>query len=1052
MLALARVAVKRPKNFSNGVREMDRNQATLGLDIGANSIGWALIDEAERKIIATGVRVFPEGVDNFDTKKEQPKNAERRNARTMRRQIARRARRRKVLRSALVDIGLLPSHEAEFQCLMQSNPYELRSKGLDEALSRHELGRAFFHLGQRRGFLSNRKSDRKKDDTKGLLAEISRLAKEIEDTNCRTLGEFLSKQNSDPRLGMRLRARHTRRDMYEREFELLWESQRRFHAELLNDTLKYGTGGRREYPIAPPAGRPGETLLQAVGLHGLIFFQRRLRPVPRSIVGRCELEPKLRRCARADRLAQRFRMLQEVNNLRYVEPKSREELRLTAEQRTLLLDKLSKKSEMSFDEIRKSLGFLETVRFNLEAGHRTKLRGNSTDAVLSAKKIFGPKWFDRPEPERDAIVRAVLDLDDRELVGRATADWGLSPDGAAALCGAALQEGYLHLSRTALEKLVPHMERGLLMMTDDGTPSAMSEAGYLRPDQRTYAIREQLPPPPEVANPVVRQALHEVRKVVNAIVREYGCPARIHVELARDAKATAEQRQTISKQMRDRETQRDAAAAEIRDRGYKPGRETIDRFLLWKEQSEHCPYCLAPISPNRLFGAETDIDHILPYSRCLDNSFPNKVVVCTQCNRTKGNQMPHEWLAEREPDRYEKICQWARDKLPYNKYKRFIQKTLDLDKFVKRQLNDTRYISREALNYLRCLLPSPHDALGLKGEQTAELRRQWGLNTVLRHDEIDLKNREDHRHHAVDAIVVALTDHRRLHELAAHRRRGGTAATGELIPEPWEGFRTQVQSAVNAINVSHRTRRKVAGALHEDTLYGKTPQPGVFVVRKPLESLTASMVPGIRDKTIHDIVVERLKSFGIEVGRKKRGKSDEDGASGAGGAIPKDVWREPLRMPSGVAIKKVRILKSDETIRPIRNNSGHVKPGAIHHICLFEWQQNGKTKRDVVFVSMLEAVERLKRKERLINPIHPSRPDARFLMSLSRGEMVFGRFKGKDRLVCFKTCASTQGQLYFAEHTDARRGSDYEKFVVTAGTISGEKVAVDLLGRLRRAK
>ncbi|MCH7749258.1 MAG: protein kinase, partial [Acidobacteria bacterium] len=192
------------------------------------------------------------------------------------------------------------------------------------------------------------------------------------------------------------------------------------------------------------------------------------------------------------------------------------------------------------------------------------------------------------------------------------------------------------------------------------------------------------------------------------------------------------------------------------------------------------------MSPEQLLGGEADIDHILPRSRCLDNSFQNKVVVCVACNRQgKGNQTPYEWLAEREPQRYEKICQWARNKLPYPKYKRFIQKTLDLDKFTQRQLNDTRYISRVVLQYLRCLLEVPHNALAIRGEKTKDLRLHWGLNFVLRHDDLDVKNRDDHRHHAVDAIVVALTNQRRLQQLADIDRRGGTERTGEILLEPW---------------------------------------------------------------------------------------------------------------------------------------------------------------------------------------------------------------------------------------------------------------------------
>jgi CRISPR-associated endonuclease Csn1 len=1028
---------------------MSQNPLTLGLDLGSNSIGWALIDETNHQIVAAGVRVFPEGVDNFDTKKEKSKNEDRRNARAMRRQIARRARRRQRLHEALVATGFRPTDPAELDAINGTNPYELRRRALDERLTPHELGRVILHLAQRRGFLSNRKSDRKKNsDTKGLLAEISQLAANIH-ARSRTLGEYLAEQQADSTA--RIRTLHTHREMYETEFEAIWESQRRFHVDLLTDDLKYGALGRRTYPVQPVPRNAGQSLLEQVGLHGLVFFQRRLRPVPRSIVGRCELEPKHRRCPKADRLAQRFRLLQEVNNLRYIEPESGDECTLSPEQRVLLIDKLSKKDKMAFADIRKVLGFLDTIRFNLESGHRTKLLGNVTDFALANTKIFGKTWHEKCDSDKDAIVLAVLESDDRELLHRAKTEWGLSDEAAQGLLEVDLPEGYLHLSRNALEKLVPHLERGLRYMTDDDTPSALSEAGYLRPDQQAQRVCDRLPPPPDVANPVVRQALHEVRKVVNSLVREYGKPARIHVELARNAKASAEERQRISQEMRDRETERLAAAEEIRRHGHRPTFEAKVRYLLWQEQHEHCAYCLKPISPSQLFGGEADVDHILPKSRCGEDSFQNKVVVCVACNRQgKGNQTPYEWLAERDPGRYEKICEWARNKLPYQKYKRFRQKTLDLDKFIQRQLNDTRYISRTVLQYIRCVLANPHDALGLKGQQTAALRWNWGLNTVLRHDDVDLKNRDDHRHHAVDAIVVALTNHSRLQQLAGINRRGGTEATGELLLDPWEGFREDVQGTIDAINVSHRPRRKIAGALHEDTFYGKTADPGVFAIRKPLESLTAPMVADIRDPVIREIVTDRLREYGIKVGRRKRrGGDDEEEASGR--AIAKEVWREPLLMPSGVPIKRVRVLKRDETIRPLRDGTAFVKPGAIHHICLFEWQENGKRVRGAVFVSMLDAVKRLKRQEPLIQRVHPEHPDAKFLMSLSRGEMVLGRFKKTDRLVCFKTCASTTGQLSFASHTDARRGSQYEKLSAYAGTLDGRKVTVSPLGRLRWA-
>ena len=150
---------------------------TLGLDVGCTSIGWALIDEEGETILAVGVRVFPEGVDRDQQGGEKSKSQSRREARGMRRQVARRARRRRQLRDALTKVGLLPDDSEGTKGVMGMNPYRLRRKALTEKLELHELGRALFHLGQRRGYLSNRKTDKARSaDQKGMLAEIDGLA------------------------------------------------------------------------------------------------------------------------------------------------------------------------------------------------------------------------------------------------------------------------------------------------------------------------------------------------------------------------------------------------------------------------------------------------------------------------------------------------------------------------------------------------------------------------------------------------------------------------------------------------------------------------------------------------------------------------------------------------------------------------------------------------------------------------------------------------------------------------------------------------------------
>src|SRR5690606_16889187 len=138
---------------------------------------------------------------------------------------------------------------------------------------------------------------------------------------------------------------------------------------------------------------------------------------PKSMIGLCELEPKQPRCARADRRAQRFRMLQEVNNREYIDPDTRVEQKVSPEQRTLLLEKLATKEKLDFGAIRKALGFLESVKFNLEKGERSNLKGHVTDHRIAAK--MGQAWHKRPEPEKTAIVELLIDPErDDDTAGR----------------------------------------------------------------------------------------------------------------------------------------------------------------------------------------------------------------------------------------------------------------------------------------------------------------------------------------------------------------------------------------------------------------------------------------------------------------------------------------------------------------------------------------------------------------------------------------------------------------------------------------------------------
>lgn len=687
---------------------------SLGLDLGPNSVGWALIEEDPQKgvgkLIDMGVRIFPEGVDLFDTAKEKSKSETRRVKRGMRRQYKRRRRRKQLLVAALTSCSLWPAGDDERRNAFSKDPYELRAQGLDRKLEPFEIGRVLLHLSQRRGFLSNRKKDAGDKEAEGMLAEINANEDERVARGYKTVGAMLAAKANSLRHEARqendhVRKRHLARRQIVDEFLTLWESQKIFHPNLLNDKVLYGDlgplkvrnpkSGKDELSINPRLAvrrndprRKRKSELDAFGLFGIVFFQRRLY-WPRSVVGQCELEPNQKRCPKADRQAERFRILQDLNNLRYFD--DGDEVSLSQGQREAAMALLATKERVTFDELRRKLNLLEGVRFNLERGNRSSLKGMVVDTRLA--KVVGKKnWHDRDEDEKTAIVRLLLNdqVDENHKISRLNSQYGFTIEEAEELVAKDLGTGYANLSRKAIQRLLPHMERGLTYQAkSDPELSAIHAAGYTRRDELHRHLFGQLPDftrlkPSEcrlgdIPNPVVKRALVELRKVVNAIIREYGKPDQIHVELARTVQVGSERRKEMSKRMRDREKLREGAATEIRNHGEAVRRESIIRYLLWKEQKSECIYCGKPLSMNQLFGGGVDVDHILPKSRSLDDSQMNKVVCHRKCNDEKGQQTPYEWLAAGKKDQYDSVLQRAaalmkQGLIPYAKYRRFQQK------------------------------------------------------------------------------------------------------------------------------------------------------------------------------------------------------------------------------------------------------------------------------------------------------------------------------------------------------------------------------------------
>jgi CRISPR-associated endonuclease Csn1 len=984
------------------------NNFTLGIDLGPNSIGWALVDQKNEKLIS-GVRVFPEGVERDNAGLEKSRNVQRREARSARRQHNRKSRRKMKLRNILNEAGLLTEEDFKNTELMALNPYELRAQGITSKLKPAEFARALMHINQRRGFKSNRKADTKKETGK-VYEEIAGLANDMKSIGARTLGEYLHLKYTN---GQKVRDRYTLRDMYEREFELLWEVQSCFYPDILTDAAK-------------------EKIYQA------IFHQRPLKPTEDKI-GFCKLERTERRCPIASWFAQRFRLLKTVNDMRIHTP-GEIERRLREKERAILIDKLGRTKDIKIDRIRKLLGLQENDVINLELGGRDKIQGCIVEAGL--RKIF--KNFDKnPRFCIEEVYESLLQEEPEIFEKKAREEWKLSETQLEKLYKIDRPQGYLHYSITAIKKLLPYLEKG------DGEYDAIQSAGYVLDEKPEECEKLPLPEVSTLANPIVRKALFELRRVINAIIREYGKPSEIVIELARETRGTQRERNDTISKIRRNEQANEKARQWLKDFGIpEPSRDDIIKYKLWEECGHFCPYTGKPISPEQLFmTGEFQVDHILPHSRSLDDSYMNKILCYVPVNKEKGDRTPYEAFSA-DPERWERILSNIK-RLPRNKQRKFLQKEINVDQFIQRQLNDTRYISREVKKYVQMLGSAVRCT---RGQVTAELRYLWGLNTILGKEDDAIKQRDDHRHHAIDAVAIALTNASHLQQLA---HKYDFKRERRQFPLPWPNFRGSVIAAVEPIKVSHRVLRKVSGALHEETNYGLTDEKGQYVYRKNLTDLTLPMVNKIRDHTVREIVIERLKEFGIDPDRHK------------GSSIPKEVFKEPLYMKTGfdkttgkpkspVQIKKVRIWEAGTDFIGMSAADGtpyrFVKPGNNHHIEIFGYTDSkGRKAREGVVVSMFDAAQRARKGESLIRRVHPERPDAVFLFSLSRNEMFRLMDEQAKGQLCRVQKMDINQNIILRPHEYAGKMSDYDKppiiFRRIPNTLIGRKVTIDPLGR-----
>lgn len=1056
---------------------------TLGLDLGSASIGWALIaldsSHNPHTLLRAGVRIFEPGVEGsmseIERGKDQSKAIDRRNARLHRRQLRRRAARQRDLFLLLQQKSLLPPaadpsahlpdqrHQVlndldraltadlrrtveagSLRAVEQSLPYYLRKSALDRKLSAFELGRVFYHLIQRRGFKSNRREGKKaKDDDLGKVkAGISELEVLMASAGTRTLGEYFAGLNSHER---RIRGRWTARTMYEHEFELIWQSQRAYSPDVLDDDLK-------------------------ARIHRLLFFQRPIA-AQEHLIGFCELEPEKRRAPWAFLEAQRFRALQKVNDLRVIEHGALAERPLTDDERKTVFAKLEDEDDQSFAALKKLLG-LKKAEFNLERGGEKRLRGNRTNSFM--RSVFGVFWDEMPEDEKHQAVTLWYRTESEEkLAQKARERWALDENAASKFAATQPEDGYCSLSLKALRRLLPEMEKGVSY--GEIRPQFYPEERH-EPKELLPLVRDAVP---SLRNPAVERALTEVRKLVNAIVRQYGKPYEIRIEMARELRKSRKEREEATRRNRTREGEKKHAKVKILDecKIQNPSRSDVEKALLFEECGGVCPYTGRSIEFSSLFGdSQFDVEHIVPLSRCPDDSFLNKTLCYHEENRSvKGGRTPWEAYGA-DQERWAQILARVGKFGNPAKLRRFeLRSEEELGEFTARQMNDTRYTTRLAVDLLSALYGGRDIPRGdcanrrvihaTTGMVTATLRKSWELEAILRealpsyNGESRGKPRTDHRHHAVDAIVIALTSQATIQHMSKAAARAPSWQAGHRafrgLEAPWQNFVDSIRPHIESMIVSHRPERKMSGALHDETNYGRPRLEGrrtVVHTRKPVTSLGAKDIASIVDPVVRRAVGEKFSALGGDLSRCETANDWPACPASNGKAVP---------------IRRVRIRKVLNVSTVGKGaRQRFVMPASNHHVEVFaKLDAHGKEVRwDSVVVSLLDAVERKRQQLKVIQRSYRDTDDYIFKFSLMGGDIVqlhkncdHAAGKCSPSLYRLRTIAAN-GQLSLVRVTDARLKDEIRKvrewwspMCDALRKLDCQKVQIDLLGKVHPA-
>lgn len=964
----------------------------LGLDLGTTSIGWAVIQEqSENKINIEGMgsRIIPLSTDEkneFESGNAISTNQKRTLKRTQRKGYDRYQLRKKYLKEKFEELGMMPD-KALFD-LSGISLYGLRAKAINEKISLHEIGRIFFHLNQKRGYKSSRKDENKDKKETDYVAEVKTRYAKIKEAGL-TIGQYFhAGLLNDERY--RIKDQIFPREAYIEEFNSIWTTQQKYYPEILTDKNIQQIRDEIIYFQRPLKSQKG--LVSICEFEGKWYKNKEGKEIFSG--------PKV--APRSSPLFQVCKLWETINNIT-INSKRGEAFVISTEKKHELFQYLDTHEKLTETELFKILGIGKNdgyygnkqlskgLQGNLTKTAITKILNQSFEEIVSLELVtetyeevdknsgeITSRFQIRSDVENQPLYKiwhVIYSLQEEiDIVKKLQNDFNIDEDAAWQLAKLDFTKGgFTNKSAKAVRKILPYLQQGLkysdaaLMAGYNHSDSITAEENLIRP------LKEKLRllPKNSLRQPVVEKILNQMINLVNTVIDQHGRPDEIRIELARELKQSLDERNTTFSNNLKRERENKTIADRLsKDYHVKANRRNIQKWKLYGETDGQCLYCGNKVElSDFLNGDESDVEHIIPKTKLFDDSFQNKIISHRRCNKDKDNLTAYDYMLTQSADELhrfeESIAQLFKDR-KITKAKR--DKLLMTDAkiptdFIARQLRETQYIARKSREILQEVC---RNVWATSGSVTEKLRRLWGWEESLLHLQLEKykaagktewyeyesngqkhkkeriigwTKRDDHRHHAIDALTISCTHQgfiQRINTLNSKHTRDEMLAEVKdktykerltllekslLIKRPFDT--ATVESHASQILISYKAGKKVAtlgtrkvkkdgkstvkqegiiiprGSLSEESVYGKI-KKRVYQSIKLSTSFTE--LDSIVNKTHKALVKKRLGEF-------------DNNPSKAFKSLSKNpIWLDPTKTQS-LTIVEIAYFKDEYVIK-----------------------------------------------------------------------------------------------------------------------------------------